>query len=156
DIVARARPRFRGAIERVQTADLAEQRERAAMLDDSYLVIQGPPGTGKTWTGARLVIDLIRRGRRGGVAAPRPKAIHNLLDQIEEAAEQERVEFRGLKKSSAGIAETQYASISIRSLDEAKEFATAAPGAQLLAGTVWLFARGELDGTLDTLVIDEA
>src|SRR5262249_21757360 len=34
DIVARARPRFRGAIERVQTADLAEQRQRAAMLDD--------------------------------------------------------------------------------------------------------------------------
>jgi len=157
DIVARARPRFRSAVgEQVQTADLAAQRQRAAALDDSYLVIQGPPGTGKTWTGARLVIDLIRRGRRVGVAATSHKAIHNLLDQIEEAAEEERVEFRGLKKSSAGSAETQYASISIRSIEEPKEFATAAPGVQLLAGTVWLFARGELDGTLDTLVIDEA
>jgi uncharacterized protein len=156
DIVARARPRFRGAVEKVQTTDLAEQRERAAALDDSYLVIQGPPGTGKTWTGARLVIDLIRRGRRVGVAATSHKAIHNLLDQIEEAAEDERVEFRGLKKSSADSAETRYASTSIRSIDEPKEFATAAPGAQLLAGTVWLFARGELDSTLDTLVIDEA
>ena len=156
DIVARARPRFRGAVEKVQTTDLAEQRERAAALDESYLVIQGPPGTGKTWTGARLVIDLIRRGRRVGVAATSHKAIHNLLDQIEEAAEDERVEFRGLKKSSADSAETRYASTSIRSIDEPKEFATAAPGAQLLAGTVWLFARGELDSTLDTLVIDEA
>src|SRR5262249_7074217 len=39
DIVARARPRFRGAIERVHTTDLAQQRQRAATLDDSYLVI---------------------------------------------------------------------------------------------------------------------
>ena len=140
----------------MQATDLAEQRRRAAALDASYLVIQGPPGTGKTWTGARLVVDLIRRGRRVGVAATSHKAIHNLLDQIEEAAETERVSFRGLKKSSAGIGETEYASASIRSIAEREEFVTAATGAQLLAGTVWLFARGELDGTLDTLVIDEA
>src|SRR4029453_3075920 len=177
DIVARARPRFTEGIgEAVQATDLAEQRRRAAALDASYLVIQGPPGTGKTWTGARLVVDLIRRGRRGGgrgggacvVLPPRAggggggggggshKAIHNLLDQIEEAADIERVSFRGLKKSSAGIGETEYASASIRSIAEREEFLTAATGAQLLAGTVWLFARGELDGTLDTLVIDEA
>jgi len=157
DIVARARPRFTEDMGgTVQATDLAEQRRRAAALDASYLVIQGPPGTGKTWTGARLVVDLIRRGQRVGVAATSHKAIHNLLDQIEEAAEAERVSFRGLKKSSAGIGETEYASASIRSIAEREEFVTAATGAQLLAGTVWLFARGELDGTLDTLVIDEA
>ena len=157
DIVARTRPRFTDSIGgSVQATDLAEQRRRAAALDASYLIIQGPPGTGKTWTGARLVVDLIRRGRRVGVAATSHKAIHNLLDQIEEAAETERVSFHGLKKSSAGIGETEYASASIRSIAEREEFVTAATGAQLLAGTVWLFARGELDGTLDTLVIDEA
>ena len=123
DIVARARPRFTEAIGgTVQTTDLAEQRRRAAALDASYLVIQGPPGTGKTWTGARLVVDLIRRGRRVGVAATSHKAIHNLLDQIEEAAETERVSFRGLKKSSAGVGETEYASPSIRSIAEREEF----------------------------------
>jgi uncharacterized protein len=90
------------------------------------------------------------------VAATSHKAIHNLLDQIEQAAEEEHVSFRGLKKSSAGIGETEYASPSIRSIAEREEFVTAAAGAQLLAGTVWLFARGELDSTLDALVIDEA
>jgi uncharacterized protein len=157
DMLARARPRFTEEIgPTVQAIDLADQRRRAAALDASYLVIQGPPGTGKTWTGARLVVDLIRRGRRVGVAATSHKAIHNLLDQIEQAAETEGVSFRGIKKSSAGIGETEYASPSIRSIAEPKEFATAAAGVQLLAGTVWLFARGELDSTLDALVIDEA
>ena len=78
--------------------DLREQRERAAALDESYLFIQGPPGTGKTWTGARIVVDLIRRGRRVGVAATSHKAIHNLLDEIERAAREEGVSIRGLKK----------------------------------------------------------
>jgi len=83
-------PGAAAARRRVQRADpdddLREQRERAAALDQSYLFIQGPPGTGKTWTGARIVVDLIRRGRRVGVAATSHKAIHNLLDEVGRAA----------------------------------------------------------------------
>ncbi len=60
-----------------------------AALDQSYLFIQGPPGTGKTWTGARLITDLMRRGRRVGVTATSHKAIHNLLNEVEEAAAEE-------------------------------------------------------------------
>ena len=73
----------------IQTTDLAEQRALTAALDQSYLFIQGPPGTGKTWTGARLITDLIRRGRRVGVTATSHKAIHNLLDEVEKAAAEE-------------------------------------------------------------------
>src|SRR5207249_5668592 len=70
DILARARPRLAGGFSGpIQTMDLREQRERAAALDQNYLFIQGPPGTGKTWTGARIVVDLIRRAQRVGVAA---------------------------------------------------------------------------------------
>src|SRR5207253_470038 len=109
DIFARARPRLAGGFSGpIQTMDLREQRERAAALDQSYLFIQGPPGTGKTWTGARIVVDLIRRGRRVGVAAASHKAIHNLLDEIGKAAREEGVPVRGLKKCSAGNAETEY------------------------------------------------
>ncbi len=157
DILARATPRLTGGLEGpLQTMDLAEQRQRAAALDDSYLFIQGPPGTGKTWTGARIVVDLIRRGRRVGVAATSHKAIHNLLDEIERAAGKEGIRFRGLKKSSANSPETEYHGDSISSIADAREFVAASPGVQLLAGTAWLFSRQDLDGTLDTLVIDEA
>ena len=158
DILARARPRLVGELDTpLQTMDLAEQRQRAAALDDSYLFIQGPPGTGKTWTGARIVVDLIRRGRRVGVAATSHKAIHNLLDEIVRAAGKEGVRFRGLKKSSASNPETEYdGGDSISNIADAREFVAASSRVQLVAGTAWLFARQDLDGTLDTLVIDEA
>src|SRR6185503_17823441 len=159
DILGRERPRLGGGFSGpIQTTDLREQRERAAALDQSYLFIQGPPGTGKTWTGARIVVELIRRGRRVGVAATSHKAIHNLLDQIEEAAREDGVSFRGLKKCSAGSAETEYRSDSITSVGDLKKLVAAAPRVQLLAGTAWLFAHEALDGgaLVDTLVIDEA
>ncbi|PYN26567.1 MAG: hypothetical protein DMD99_05165, partial [Candidatus Rokuibacteriota bacterium] len=142
----------------IQTMDLREQRERAAALDHGYLFIQGPPGTGKTWTGARIVVDLIRRGQRVGVAATSHKAIHNLLDQIGEAAREEGVRIRGLKKSSAGSAETEYTADWVTNLADTDKLVTAAPRAQLVAGTAWLFAHGDFDGgaLVDTLVIDEA
>src|SRR5262249_44446707 len=138
--------------------DPAEQRERAAALDQSYLFIQGPPGTGKTWTGARIVVDLIRRGRGVGVAATSHKAIHNLLDEIGKAAREEGVPVRGLKKCSKGDPETEYGGDWIANVDDTEELIDRARRVQLLAGTSWLFAHEGLDGgaLIDTLVIDEA
>src|SRR5205823_8642380 len=108
DILARSRPRVGGGFSGpIQTMDLREQRERAAALDQSYLFIQGPPGTGKTWTGARIVVDLIRRGHRIGITATTHKAIHNLLDEIVKMAREQSLRFRGVKKSS-GDGETEY------------------------------------------------
>src|SRR3989449_3907081 len=121
DIVARARPRLAGFAGPLQTTAIAEQSARAAALDASYLFIQGPPGTGKTWTGARIVVDLIRRGRRVGVAATSHKAIHNLLDEIQKASRKDGVAFRGLKKSTAGNPETGYTSDSITSAGEVRD-----------------------------------
>jgi uncharacterized protein len=58
--------------------------------------------------------------------------------------------------SSANSPETEYHGDSISSIADAREFVAASPGVQLLAGTAWLFSRQDLDGTLDTLVIDQA
>src|SRR5262249_57243931 len=60
----------------VQTTDLDEMKKLVASLDGRHLVIQGPPGSGKTWTSARLIVDLIRRGRKVGVASTSHEAIH--------------------------------------------------------------------------------
>src|SRR5882724_9089639 len=157
DILAR-RPRLGGGFTGpIQTMDLREQRDRAAALDHSYLFIQGPPGTGKTWTGARIAVDLIRRNRRVGVAATSHKAIHNLLDQIGEAAREEGIRVRGLKKST-GSAEAEYAPDWVTNIANTDKLVAAAPRAQLVAGTAWLFADARFDGgaLIDTLVIDEA
>ena len=117
--------------------DLAEQRERAASLDASYLFIQGPPGTGKTWTGARIVVDLVRRGQRVGVAAISHKAIHNLLDEIGRCAKEEGVALRGLKKSTGG-GESEYDAGWAKNIGDPTKFVIAAPRANVLAGTPWI------------------
>ena len=79
----------------MQTTDLEELKRLVSDLDHSYLFVQGPPGSGKTWTGARLIVHLLRTGKRVGVTATSHKAIHNLLDEVERVAAQEGVDFRG-------------------------------------------------------------
>ena len=102
EILARSLPRFsdrpRGA--QVQTTDLAEQQQLARSLDRSYLLVQGPPGTGKTYTGARLIVDLIAAGQRVGVTALSHRAINNLLEAVEEAADEAGVAFEGARRVS--------------------------------------------------------
>jgi uncharacterized protein len=98
-------------------SDLDELPTLAASLDGGALFVPGPPGTGKTWRGARIIVELIRRGRRVGVAATSHKAIHNLREEVERAAKEEGVAFRGLKKASDGNAESFYAGTSIANAD---------------------------------------
>ena len=88
-------------------------------LGGSALFIQGPPGSGKTYTGARLICELLAAGRRVGVAATSHKAIANLLDEVERAAAEAGVDFRGLKKSGGGNPESRYESAHVDSSADA-------------------------------------
>jgi predicted RecB family nuclease len=147
--------------QRAALARLAETPERYPALrailrrdlpqeDESYLFVQGPPGSGKTYYAAQLVARLLGEGKRVGVAAPSHKAIHNLLAEIEQAAQPTRA----LKKCGAGDPETRYSGRWIENEIDIEPFTE--KEVRLLAGTAWLFAREELDRTLDYLVIDEA
>lgn len=137
-------------------ATLDELKTVVRGLDDSYLMIQGPPGSGKTYSGARLVVDLIQRGKRVGVTSTSHRAIHNLLGEIEDHAVDEGVTFRGLKKCSKDNPESEYESSTgmIESIND--NTALTDPEVELAAGTAWHFSRDEVDGTLDYLFIDEA
>jgi predicted RecB family nuclease len=127
-------------------------------LDESCLFIQGPPGSGKTWTGARLIVHLIARGARVGVAATSHKAIHNLLDEVEEAAVERGVRFTGWKKCGDD-AESRFTSKLDTALIVNERDGKAFPppdDVRLVAGTAWLFSPESMDGALDYVVIDEA
>ena len=50
-------------------------RRIAPRLDRSVLPVQGPPGSGKTYTGARMILDLLADGKRVGVTANSHKVI---------------------------------------------------------------------------------
>jgi predicted RecB family nuclease len=134
--------------------DVAELRDLVARMDGTCLVIQGPPGSGKTYTGARLITSLIDAGHRVGVTSTSHKVIHNMLDEIEQAAAEEGVEFVGLKKASAGRPDSEYDSEHIGCTKD--NSALTNPDVKLTAGTAWHYARDEVDGTLDYLFIDEA
>ncbi len=137
--------------DRVQVSTLAEAKSLVERLEGSYLFVQGPPGAGKTYTGARLIVHLLARGKRVGVSATSHKAIHNLLDEVEKVAAEERVVFRGLKKSSGG--DSAYKGACITSSDDHDDFTDEY---QLFAGTAWLFARKQHDQELDYVFVDEA
>ncbi|MEP7027124.1 MAG: TM0106 family RecB-like putative nuclease [Candidatus Eisenbacteria bacterium] len=130
-------------------------------LDESYVFVQGPPGSGKTWLGARLIVRLMREGKRVGVTALSHRAIHNLLDEVEKVAAGEGFAFRGLKKCSGDGGpedETAFRSELPRPLiANTTENPEAMPaGCLLLAGTAWLFSREPLTGVVDYLFVDEA
>jgi len=154
-ILRRDLPEILGRGAEIQTTDLEALKQLVSGLAESHLFIQGPPGSGKTWTGARLIAHLLGQGKRIGVASTSHKAIHNLLDEVEVVAREGRVQFWGLKKSTAGNEESIYESRHIQSADGIASFAV--PAVNLIAGTAWLFAREELeDAPVDYLFVDEA
>ena len=136
----------------VQTSDLEEMRALVRSLENRHLVIQGPPGSGKTWTSGRLIADLIRHDKRVGVASTSHNAIHKLLDEVEDAADESGLDFSGRKKASRGNPESVYESAHIESVEHSDDCADC----ELSAGTAWHFSRDAHESTLDYLFIDEA
>lgn len=127
----------------------------AGLLDDTVLPVQGPPGTGKTYAGARMIVALLAQGKKVGVTAHTHRAIANLLDAAAAAAREAGVPFAALQKADAGGASGAPGVRTTRANSVVAE-ELAAGTARLVAGTSWLFARGEFDGALDVLVVDEA
>jgi uncharacterized protein len=130
-------------------------RRLAGQLDGGLLAVQGPPGAGKTHTGARAVVDLVRAGRRVGLTASSHKVIGNLLDAVMAAAREAGVPVRAVQKaedlqrcSDPDVECVGSNGDVVRALD--------AGDVDLVAGTSWLFAREDLAGRLDVLVVDEA
>ena len=153
DRLLRREPPLGGA--RVQRDSLGGMRELVEEVEGSYLFVQGPPGAGKTWTGARLITHLLARGKRVAIASQSHKAIHKLLFEVEKAALAEGVLFRGLKKAAEGNADSFYEGAGfVENAEQAESFFDA--GEELFAGTAWLLTKGELDGRLDHLFVDEA
>ena len=154
---ARARGRYPALVEilerRPPLARLGgTEVEAAASLDGSYLFVQGPPGSGKTYTGARMAVELMRRGRRVGVTSLSHKAIHKFLQEVRDAALEQGFSFSGRKKSSGEG--SRYEDEFVDCSDD--NAAMLDDDLQLVAGTSFLFAREEFDGHVDTLFVDEA
>lgn len=146
--------------------DIVDAARRLGLaLDRGVLPIQGPPGTGKTYTAARMITTLVAAGRRVAVTAQSHKTITNLLDEVQVAARTEAVRARILQKADELDAHLAAGDDVVVSGDnKAVERGLREGTADVIAGTVWLLARRELDAVaeghaeplVDVLFVDEA
>jgi uncharacterized protein len=133
---------------------LVAARRLALELETGTLPIQGPPGTGKTYAGARMILDLVRAGKRVAVTAQSHKTISNLLEAVVAAATEEQVAVRALQKADAGVGPIE--GVARAGTNPEVAAALVAGTVDVVAGTGWLFARPEFDGAFDVLFVDEA
>lgn len=120
-----------------------------ADLHAPFVAVQGPPGTGKTYTGARVIAALVRRGWRIGVVAQSHATVEHMLDGVIQAGVPAELVLKKPRDGDSGDhrwTAVKDASIALR--DD--------PG--VIGGTAWTFAGHANKGypPLDLLVIDEA
>lgn len=128
-----------------------------ATLDHSLLAIQGPPGAGKTFTGARMICELVRQGKRVGITATSHKVIGNLLREVVKAAgEQHLANLKCVQKVKKEDKPEQDPPYIQTTVDNEETLAAFLGGANVLAGTQWLWAREDYFGAVDVLFVDEA
>ena len=149
-------PRLRSGVFEAQPGESAAQFavRIVADIDNTVLAIQGPPGAGKTFTGARMICELVRRGARVGITAVSHKVIQNLLDATVKAAGERRLPITCIQK----VKTKSDPPSSIEELtDNAETLARLSDGrANVVGGTQWLWARPEAHGAADVLFVDEA
>ncbi len=134
----------------------------ATELHETVLAIQGPPGTGKTYTGGKMICDLVAAGKRVGIAATGHKVIRNLLDAVAHEAASRKMQVRLAHKVGKDDANDDDdagappASVKLVG-DNAAALALVQSGeANVLGGTAWLWTRPEFAKSVDVLFIDEA
>jgi predicted RecB family nuclease len=127
----------------------------APRLLGGCLAVQGPPGSGKTWTGAAIVVDAVRRGKRVGITAQSHKAIGNLLEGVMRRARTEGVAVRAMQRASESDL-CAAAGVECATKNDVVDEALALQTIDVVAGTSFLFSRAELAQKFDLLVVDEA
>jgi predicted RecB family nuclease len=160
DLLLRERPRaLRTPIDNVVDAgQLTKETNDLVQLlctEPSILPIQGPPGSGKTFSGARMVVEVVKSGRRVGVTAISHKVISHLLGEACKVARAAGVPLTAVQKSN----ETDGCSDeSVKQLDDNAHILDALQkgSAMVAAGTGWLWSRSEMRQAIDVLFIDEA
>jgi len=152
DLLARRPPRraasLGGALRAPGESALDAARRVCAELDGGTLPIQGPPGAGKSYTGARMILDEVRRGRTVGVTAVSHAVVDNLLLAVHKAAQEEHLAVELIHGDKRPKGEP------IRYMTSRQARAAAKPGA-VVGGTAWLWARQDAP-PVDVLFVDEA
>ncbi len=154
DILLRANPRLSEKINLDEEDKLSLAKDMASSLDCSYLAVQGPPGTGKSYSASRVILELVRKGKRVGVTGLSHKVISNLLEKIYEASQKENIDVKIFKKMKQG--EDPIAGVEFVKKNDKIAGALYTHENVVVGGTDFMWASDELANSLDYLVVDEA
>lgn len=151
DVLRREPPR--GVVAQAESDNVRAIVETLLGLDRSYLAVQGPPGTGKTYTGSRVIRDLVvNHGWKIGVVGQSHSNVETMLRAIVKSGLDPALV--GKKPQGAVIADATWTQLDAKRVPAF----TAQAGGWVLGGTAWTFSNANTVGreSLDLLVIDEA
>jgi uncharacterized protein len=157
DLLLRRPPRLAG--NETLAARTGENTEATACrvagtLDHSVFAIQGPPGAGKTYTGARMIRQLVRRGQKIGVTALSHRVIRNLLKEIVDAAAEDKL--GGVRCMQRTDDEEGTPEIAVAKNNAEALQALRSGTANVVGGTSWVWSPKDFEAAVDVLFIDEA
>jgi predicted RecB family nuclease len=153
-LLRRAEPRIDGRVSGGPVSGGTDPESVTATLlkmDRSHIVIQGPPGTGKTWTAARVIADLIRKGKRVAITANSHLALNQLLFKAWECLGDTNDQV-GRRAALVKRPESDFPT----GIDVINNTQLDSTNYCLAAGTSWLFCRQEQIDKWDYLFVDEA
>jgi len=154
DLLSKAPPNVENGNLRKATETALDAAIRlATSLQSGVLPIQGPPGAGKTFTGARMICELVANGAKVGITANSHKVIRNLLDETLNAAKKRELGISCVEKVSNGRGDDGQIKI-VEKNDLV--FNALKSTCQVAGGTAWLWARPEACRSVDVLFVDEA
>lgn len=157
DLLLRKRPRL-GRDETLEPRAGESPKATAcrivSALKDSVFAIQGPPGAGKTFTGARMICELVRQGRKIGVTALSHKVIRKLLEQVVDAAKE--AQQSGVSCLERRDDEESTEDVAIAKKNEEAWEALQSGKANVVGGTSWMWSPEAAFEAVDVLFIDEA
>ena len=116
---------------------------------EACLAVQGPPGSGKTTEAAKQIVELVRAGKRVGITAPSHAVIGNLLEAVGRCDPSVRAlqKAEDHQRCDHGIVTCVGSPTEVEARIE--EF-------DVIAGTVWQWAREGMANSVDVLFVDEA
>lgn len=153
-LLLREPPRLAGAPLRKPNETALDAALRVApLLSGGVLPVQGPPGAGKTYTGGRMICELVAQGARIGITANSHKVVRNLLDAAVKAANERGIDLRCIQKISEEAENLDSIQFTTRNEDV---FVALGGACNVAAGTAWLWSRLDALRSVDVMFVDEA
>jgi predicted RecB family nuclease len=158
DLLLRRRPRISegtGPLRRENESALGAAKRLVGTLQESVLPIQGPPGAGKTFTGASMIVELVKQGKRVGVTATSHAVVRNLLIAVIKVAAKENMHDLKCLQRVPEIPEVPVPGVDT-TIDNSEARWALRGSYYILGGTAWLWSSKDFKEVVDVLFVDEA